>query len=207
MTDEESATQVQVSVRARIAGCEVSLTMTVPEAHTKDKLKQLIEGLSELGVEPIEPARGADRTGSTAESEGDDSDDPVSRVAREAELDTGVARKLLGIKGDSVQLFRAGQYSLSDAICILCFTYEKGLGQQSMSYDAFSSLLSANQIKSKTPLSTLCFNLVRDGRIDKRSYDNGRNIVLSSAGEQQAIDALKAAASGERKTAKKRAKH
>jgi hypothetical protein len=93
-------------------------------------------------------------------------------------------------------LYKASQFKIADAVCFICFAYEKGLGHPSMPYDVLTRLLEASQIKLKTPVSVMCFNMINDGYFQKRSYDEARNIVLESKGEGKARDLAKQLADG-----------
>jgi hypothetical protein len=195
VTDPQINEPARISVKARVAGCEVSVDVSAPIESFKDSLKQVLGQLTEIGVEPIPVVPPGQRE---VPEETPDADGPVAALARELDLTDSDLRKVLGVKGDSIQLYRAGQYSVADAVCVIGLAYEKGLGHAGMPFDAFSSLVAANHIKTKTPLRTLCFNLIRDGRVDKKSYEDGGLVVLTPAGEQQAARAIKAVVGGER---------
>ena len=100
----------------------------------------------------------------------------------------------VGIKGDQVQVYRTGSLKASVAATIICFINEKALSKQSMTYDEFDSLLKANSVKLNIPLANFCFNMIRDGNLQKKAYEDGRRIVLTPAGEKRAATALRALA-------------
>jgi hypothetical protein len=151
--------------------------------------------MTAIGVEPLTVEKVAD-TDPDARPVDESRDGPLARLARELALPAADLAKVLGIKGDTVQLYRASQLQPSDAAAALCLAYEKGLGKSGMPYQVFDAALESIHVKMKTPLSTFCFNMIRDGVIQKKPYEDGRSIVLTPAGEQKGEVALKALIAG-----------
>lgn len=198
MTETTEANLTTATVRGRIAGVEVTVTLTIPVAELKERLAEVLEQLTELGVEVESPEvrgdeGGEDRSRFREHARGDE---PLPRLARELDVDLPEIGKILGIKGEQVDLFRAGRLKVADALSAMCFAYEKGLGRSGMSYETFKSLVDANQIKMKTPLPTVCFNLIQSGRISRKEYDDSKIIVLTPEGERKAADTLRALMAG-----------
>lgn len=198
MTEGTATNLTTVSVRGRITGVEVTVTFQVPPEELKKQLAAILEQLTELGIEVDAPDSGDDdqvteprRVLDVAQADG-----PLGRLARELDVAVEDVKKVLGIKGEQVDLFRASRLKVADALSAICLAYEKGLGKSGMAYETFKSLVDANQIKMKTPLPTVCFNLIQSGRVDRRQYDDAKVIVLTPEGERKAADTLKALMSG-----------
>ena len=125
------------------------------------------------------------------------SDDPISRVARRLEIDESQLRNsdLFGIKGDSPQIFKAGRFSSGDALLVLAFLFEVGLGNPATPFEKLKEAFQASHIKAKSPFIAILSNKIRDGHIDKNRYNAQNEIVLAPKGEKQVskiiLDAVK----------------
>ncbi len=189
MSGETKTQMLTVQLKGTLRGYEVTVIEQISHDELKSALSSLIKEMAEAGVgnvpcaEPI-PAEGQAPPLPVEES-------PYQRLARELDSSSDDVRKILGIKGDSVQVYRASRLKIADAICLICFAYEKGLGRQRMPYDELMKLLETSQIKTKTPGPVLCFNMIRQGYFQKRAYEEGRNIVLESKGEKKAREVAK----------------
>jgi hypothetical protein len=198
VTESTGTNQTTVSVRGRITGVEVTVTFQVLLDELKKQLAAVLEQLTELGIE-VEATEDAEDERHHDDRRAEDrghGDGPIPRLARELEVNADEIKKVLGIKGEQVDLYRASRLKVSDALSAICYAYEKGLVKGGMSYETFRSLVEANQIKMKTPLPTVCFNLIQSGRIDRKQYDDAKVIVLTPEGERKAADTLKALIAG-----------
>lgn len=125
------------------------------------------------------------------------SDDPISRIARRLEIEESELRNsdLFGIKGDSPQIFKAGRFSSGDALLVLAFLFEVGLGNSATPFEKLKEAFQASHIKAKSPFVAILSNKIRDGHIDKNRYDAQNEIVLTPKGEKQVskiiLEALK----------------
>ena len=185
MSDEVKSSQVTIQIRGRYTNYEVLVSLQVPREKLKETIAELAGDLREAGIGAIRADRSDERE-EREESPPAGTDTPYDRLARELEADAASLRKLVGIKGDSIQLYKASQFKIADAVCFICFAYEKALGHASMPYEVLTTLLQASQIKMKTPASVMCFNLINDGYFQRKPYDDERKIVLEAKGEQKA---------------------
>lgn len=197
MTESTDNKQTTVSLRGRITGVEVMVTFQVASEELKKRLSEVLEQLTEVGIESVvENRKEVDHDGSKEEPEISGGAGPLGQMARELQVQVSDLTKILGIKGETVDLFRAGRLPVADALSAICFAYEKGLGKPGMTYETFQALVQANQIKMKTPLPTVCFNLINGGRIDSKQYNDDKFIVLTPDGERKATETLKALITG-----------
>jgi len=200
---ESSQGSVRVTVNARIANCKVRLEFDSPAVDLRERVKKALDELIPLGLEvlPTERVPSRNERDDTSSPGGlrpsDDDETPVNRIARDADLESESVRKHLGCKDDSLQLYRPSRLQILDALCILCYAFEKGLSTQFMEYDRFVQLVEGSQIKMKTPMSTQVQNLIRLGYVDKRPYEASRRITLTPQGEKKGREALKGLVSGE----------
>jgi hypothetical protein len=201
VTESTGTNLTIVSVRGRITGVEVTVTLHVPPDELKQRLAEVLEQLTELGIEVRPLEEGADeKDQSNGKVEKPDSPDgPLSRIARALDADGRAVSGILGIKGEQVDVFKASALPVADALSTICYAYEKGLGKNGMPYDTFKSLIEANQIKMKTPLPTVCFNLFSGGRIDRKQYEDSKFISLTPEGEKKAAATLKSLMEGSAK--------
>ena len=190
-----------VTLRGRVGGCELTVTFPLATEDLKERVTHVLEQLTAIGIEaPLPeaeeevPEKREPRPEKRDDTPGGDG--PYTRLSRELELSVANLQKVLGIKGETVQLYKASKMAPSDAAAVLCLAYEKGLDKTGMPYDTFSSVLSGH-VKMKSPVSTLCFNLIRDGVIQKKPYEDGRLIVLSPAGEKKGEAVIKKLLVGE----------
>jgi len=186
MSEETKSSLVTVQLRGSHAGYDVVVTHHVPRGEFRQALLSLLKDLSEAGIAPARPEDEGEGRKEKAGPIPQETDDPYHALAREFDVGADQVRRIVGIKGDSVQLYKASQFKIADAVCLICFAYEKALGHSSMSYDVLTRLLETSQIKMKTPTSVMCFNMINDGYFQKRAYDEARNVVLESKGERKA---------------------
>lgn len=126
------------------------------------------------------------------------SDDPVGRVARRLEIDESQLKNsdLFGIKGDSPQIFKAGRFSSGDALLVLAFLFEVGLGNSATPFEKLKEAFQASHIKAKSPFIAILSNKIRDGHIDKNRYNAQNEIVLAPKGEKQVAKIISDAIKG-----------
>jgi hypothetical protein len=204
-TSQPAPTLATVTLRGRVGGLELTIAFPLATEELKERITRVLEQLTAIGIEaplpdteedpgpPEKKERRQDDKGDAGGGEG-----PYVRLSRELDIAAANLQKVLGIKGDTVQLYKASKLAPSDAAAALCLSYEKGLGRAGMPYDTFTSILSSH-VKMKTPVSTFCFNLIRDGVVQKKPYEDGRTIVLSPAGEKKGEAAIKKLLAGEAK--------
>ena len=187
MSGEGVPPEASVQVRCFISGCEVTVSFSTAQATLKEQMLSVIRKLEEIGLEPLahrERRRAEDEEEQVGEA------DPLTILSRESEVPIEDLKFILGIKGNAIQIYRANQYRLSDAISVLLFINEKALGKPYTPYNDLPTLLEANHIKTPTPLPNVCFNLIRDGTIEKKAYEDSKQIVLTPGGEKKAVKVL-----------------
>jgi len=196
MSEETKLSMVTIQLRGSHTKYEVLVSQEVARGEFKAALLSLLSDLSDTGVEPVRLSGEHEQHKRKSETEIEHPDDPHNRLARELDVSAEQVKRIVGIKGESIQLYKASQFKIADAVCFICFAYEKALGHPSMPYEVLTRLLEASQIKMKTPASVMCFNMINDGYFQKRPYDEARNIVLESKGEGKARDFAKQLADG-----------
>ena len=157
-----------------------------------EKVDKRIKKIGGASIKPAETTLSTIPASSTPYS-----DDPISRVARRLEIDESQLRNsdLFGIKGDSPQIFKAGRFSSGDALLVLAFLFEVGLGNPATPFEKLKEAFQASHIKAKSPFIAILSNKIRDGHIDKNRYNAQNEIVLAPKGEKQVskiiLDAVK----------------
>ncbi len=177
----------------QIQGVEVTLDTgikVVAEVKTLDAIRELRQDIVEAGlgtpIPMVKKGNGGQRQPLP--------DDPLPRLEIRAGLADGtIARhRILAFKDEIPQLLNPGKFSnVTDAVLILLFAIENGLGQSSIEYEAFSGLYDAQNLKSGTPLSMMATNLRNAGYLDKRVYSEGRRLRLTAKGEERAKEVLR----------------
>ncbi|RJP28012.1 MAG: hypothetical protein C4533_05915 [Candidatus Omnitrophota bacterium] len=98
--------------------------------------------------------------------------------------------KIFSIKEDAVQLLKPNQFkTATEALCVLIFILESGLGKRDIPYEAFRNIFESQNIKSGSPLVMLMNNLKNAKYIDSKKYD-AKTISLTPKGQENAIGVL-----------------
>jgi hypothetical protein len=124
---------------------------------------------------------------------------PQAKDTSEAKMETRAAlqagslakTKLIAFKDNIPQLLRPTVLKPTDAVVILLFAVEAGLGNTKMDYQSFKDLYDAQNIKSGSPLAMKLTDLRNGGYIDKKSYSSDRSILLTAKGERKAIEVIR----------------
>jgi hypothetical protein len=115
------------------------------------------------------------------------SDEPISRLASELDIDSSDLKRLVGYKEGMVQIVKASQLQVTDALCMLLYAYEKGYGESAIAFEQFESLIKQNGIKLAYPLTTAIFSLLKSRNyINSKLYDEEKKISLSPQGDENA---------------------
>ena len=118
-------------------------------------------------------------------------ENPVKLLAMKLDIDTEKFEnlKIIGVKGEAIQILKPTKLKPSESCYLLIAANEYVLGKPSIPYDELKELCELNSIRSKTPFYQLIDNAKRYGHIDKKKYDNSREVVLQSKG----LDLLRSA--------------
>jgi len=119
-------------------------------------------------------------------------DDPYEKIANMLDNVTAVdlrAMKIFSIKDQNVQLLKPNQFKVMDAICVLLFILEVGIGKRDIEYDAFRDIFESQNIKSGSPLTMLMTNMKVAKYIDAKKYSS-KIVSLTPKGQEQAIAIL-----------------
>lgn len=99
------------------------------------------------------------------------------------------AKKIFSIKDQNVQLLKPNQFKVMDAICVLLFILEVGIGKRDIEYDSFRDIFESQNIKSGSPLTMLMTNMKVAKYIDAKKYSS-KIVSLTPKGQEQAIVVL-----------------
>lgn len=126
------------------------------------------------------------------------SDDPLGKVAQRLEIDETTLRSsdLFGVKNDSPQIFKANRFSSGDALLVLAFLFEVGLGNSATPFEKLKEAFQSSHIKAKSPFVAILSNKIRDGHIDKNRYNAQNEVVLTPKGEKQVSKIISSAING-----------
>jgi len=172
--------QIKIEIAGQIKGFRTTLSLETNETLLSDEIKLLIGHLEKAGASPTLKEQETQFTG-----------DSIKKLAGELDVDPSILRSLIGYREGMVQIGKASQLQVTDAICMLLYSYEKGFGESAIAFEQFESLVKQNGIKLTYPLTTGIFNLKKSGYIDGKLYDDEKKISLSPQGEKNAISAFK----------------
>jgi hypothetical protein len=118
---------------------------------------------------------------------------PEARIEARAELPQGSLAKgnVLAFKDGIPQILHPTALKVTDTLLLLLFALETGLRNTNVSYDSFTDLYEAQNVKSGSPLSMSLTNLRNGGYLDKKVYKTSRSLRLTAKGEKKAINMLK----------------
>jgi hypothetical protein len=167
------------------------------ELNNIKELKEFIddlkaEGLFELVVKTKD--KKDDKKNETDDKVDTDLDDPMTLIELKSGIEEGTLKKkkIIAFKNNTPQLIRPGEFSTpTDALLFLIYATETGLGQPKIPFDDFKTMFDTQGIKSGSPLTMLLNNLKNANYIDKKAYDNERNITLTPKGSEKAVDLVK----------------
>jgi hypothetical protein len=171
---------INLEIGGQIRGFQVTLSLGTTKTSLNDDVQFLAGLLEEAGARSPEKEKQVTLT-----------DEPLKRLASELDLDPSNLQRLVGYKEGMVQITKASQLQVTDAMCMLLCAYEKGYGESAIAFEQFGSLVKQNGIKLTYPLTTGIFNLKKSGYIDGKLYDDEKKISLSPQGEKNAISAFK----------------
>ena len=121
-----------------------------------------------------------------------DGDDPMNKISLRLEMDYDKIKNssLFGVKDGKIQIFKAQRITPKDALLIITFIYETGLGNSAIPYEDMKEAFTMSNIKSKSPLYMLISNCTKAGYLDKARYDSQKEITLTPKGEAQVKKAI-----------------
>jgi len=184
------ANTIQVSVSGTVDGFMVTLQTDAAPNEAVSSLQDLIKQLKEYGATGVKELKEVDYRDETEMTK------PMQKLARELDVDEQFLRPLVGFKGNTVQITKASQLMVTDALTMIMFSVEKGLGQASLSLDEMQGLIDLNGVKYEYPTTTAIFNLKKVGYINGSLYDQERRLSLTHKGEENARKAFKALIQG-----------
>lgn len=120
-------------------------------------------------------------------------DDPFENIANMLDGITGAdlrAKKIFSIKDQSIQLLKPNQFKkVMDAICVVLFVLEAGLGKRDIQYSIFRDIYDTQNIKSGSPLTMIMINMKGAKYIDAKKY-KAKVVSLTPKGQEQAINVI-----------------
>jgi len=131
-------------------------------------------------------------------------DDPLSLLAIQLEVDYNALKqsRLLSIKNQTAQILKSTALTSSESCYLLLAANEYGLGKASLSYGDWKELCDTSKIKSKLPFYKFVNNAKNLKNINKKAYENNKEIIL----EPKGLDTVKTAVSKYLKSSKKSSK-
>jgi hypothetical protein len=171
---------INVEIGGQIRGFQVTLSLGTTKASLNDDIQLLTSLLEEAGVRSSEKEKQIPLT-----------DEPIKRLASELDIEPLGLQHMVGYKEGMVQVTKASQLQVTDAMCMLLYAFEKGYGESGIALEQFESLIKQNGIKLTYPLTTGIFNLKKGGYINAKLYDEEKKLSLSPQGEKNAISAFK----------------
>jgi hypothetical protein len=172
---------MRLEISGKIRGYQATLSLDTTEASLSGDVMLLTNLLEKSGA-----------IGIKEEEKRILSDEPIKRLASELDVDSSDLQRLVGYKEGMVQITRASQLQVTDAMCMLLCAYEKGYGESAIAFEQFDSLIKQNGIKLAYPLTTAIFSLLNSRNyINQKLYDEEKKISLSPQGEENARSAFK----------------
>lgn len=112
-------------------------------------------------------------------------EDVFDKIASRLDADSSHLKdaKLFGIKGEKVQVFKTQKFAPAEAVMLICYISEIGVGKAALSYEELKEAYQESHIKSESPLYMIISNIAQSGYIDKQRYDSQKEIVLTAKGE------------------------
>jgi len=185
-----SENKIQVSVSGTVDGYMVALQTEVTSNEVVASVADLIKQLKSQG------ATGVRQLGQSDQNDDSDASPPIQKLATELDIDGNALKPHVGFKGSTVQIIKASQLMVTDALTMIILSIEKGLGQASLSLDEMQGLIELNGVKYEYPTTTAIFNLKKVGYINGTLYDQERRLSLTHKGEENARKAFKALMGG-----------
>lgn len=176
---------IKLEITGQVKGFRTTLSIETDETSVSDELSLLIGLLEKAGASPTPTEEITTTPG-----------EPIKRLASELGVDPANLRSLIGFKEGMVQISQASQLQVADAMCMLLYAYEKGIGESAIAFEQFESLVKQNGIKLTYPLTTGIFNLKQAGYINGSLYESEKKLSLSPKGERNAISAFEDYLSG-----------
>lgn len=188
-----SEKNIKLEITGQIKGFRTTLSLETMETSLSHDIKLLINLLEKAGASPA-----------PTEEPSPVKDEPIKQLASEVDADPSTLRSLIGYKEGMIQISKASQLQVTDAMCMLLYAYEKGFGESAIAFEQFESLVRQNGIKFTYPLTTGIFNLKKSGYINGKLYDEEKKLSLSPQGEENARSAFKdyIAGKGTRRTSR-----
>jgi hypothetical protein len=177
---------LRLEISGKIGGFRAALSLESTESSLSDDVKLLASLLGKAGA-----------IGITDEEKIIKPNEPIKRLAGELDADSSDLQRMVGYKEGMVQITKASQLQVTDALCMLLYAYEKGYGESAIAFEQFESLIKQNGIKLAYPLTTAIFSLLKSPNyINSKLYDEEKKISLSPQGEGNARSAFKNYISG-----------
>lgn len=180
-----SGGHVNVSVSGLIRGFEVILTSDTTGENVSETISHLISNLEQMGAKAVEhvgkenpPSSGTDTSA-------------VRRLASELSLDQETLRSFVDFKDGMVQITKASQLKIADALTMLLYSMEKGYSQPSITVEQFEGLITMNGIKFSYPTTTAIFNMRNSEYLNANLYEKEKKLSLTPKGETNASRAFK----------------
>jgi hypothetical protein len=117
---------------------------------------------------------------------------PLAKMEVRAGLETGKLKSsLVAFKDEIPQLLTPKIFgNNTDAVLVLLYAIEAGLGRTQILYDDFKDVFELQNLKTGSPLAMILTNLRNAGYLDKKAHLDGRNLRLTAKGEQKAIEVI-----------------
>jgi len=186
-----SENKIEISVMGLVEGYAVTLRMEVLPDRVAESLGNLLNQLRDQGGTAVQT-----HTETGRQEREQTADGPINRLAAELEMAGSALKTHVGFKDKTVQITKASQIMVTDALTMIIFSVEKGLGQPSLTVEDMQNLIGLNGVKYEYPTTTAIFNLKKAGYINASLYDQEQKLSLTPRGENNARKAFKALIEG-----------
>jgi len=117
---------------------------------------------------------------------------PVTQFANRLELDEKKFNdlKLVAIKGGDIQILIPTKLGLMENTLLLLALSEYGVSRPSLPYEEWKELFVSSNLKSKSPYHKIINNGVNAKYIDKKKYNENKELVLTGKGVEEIKKAL-----------------
>lgn len=189
-TNKSKDEMVSLKLTAKSEFFEIKIKQTIPKNMIGENIDKIIHEISKSKSFKVKPTD--EKPVSVHHSELKiEVENPIKILAMKLDVDPDKFEnlKIIGIKGEAIQLLKPSKLKPSESCYLLIAANEFVLGKLAIQYDELKEMCELNGIRSKTPFYQIIDNAKRYGHIDKKKYDNAKEVVLQSKG----LDLLRSA--------------
>lgn len=181
---------ISLKLTAKSEFFEIKIKQKIPKNTIGENIDKIIHEISKSKSFKAKPTDNKPTSIHQTESK-NESENSIKLLAMKLDVDPDKFEnlKIIGIKGEAIQLLKPSKLKPSESCYLLIAVNEFVLGKLAIQYDELKEMCELNGIRSKTPFYQIIDNAKRYGHIDKKKYDNAKEVVLQSKG----LDLLRSA--------------